>query len=167
MDFEEVWRHDCLFQLIEKHELQKQLLDQTVICYNQIKSTTFFENQYCTVKSEEHYLATPPTMRNWLKQLNSYIRSERIGRSDYLNRDAFIKLKIALLLRKFERYTLARVERIVAVRVLPNQDVIPHSPLEIVSNLVYNKEMTFSDYVDGLAQLNKELYFLMKSKYKN
>lgn len=127
---------DRLFRIAQKNKhLKEQLIDEYMAELDELKeyTTTDFEAMYCDESKPETFLATPSTMRRWLKELNEYIEGDQRGRKGNfkLNYQSMFRLRMVLLFRK-EGYRIDQISHILGIKVIPEvveeEEYMPATP---------------------------------------
>ncbi|GGG18748.1 hypothetical protein [Paenibacillus abyssi] len=94
---------DPLFETIQRMGLTDELFDDETISRlidGHEYTTTDFEKWYCLDEASPQYLANGGVMRAFIKSMMAYLQTRSVGRSIIMDYQGFIKLKMALLLRK-------------------------------------------------------------------
>lgn len=95
--------NDPLYDAVQRMNLIDELFEQdtlSVLVERHEYTTTDFEKWFC-VEADTRYLSTPGIMRAFVKELGSYLQTRNIGRTIIIDYQGVIKLKMALLLRKY------------------------------------------------------------------
>lgn len=96
--------NDPLFDAVQRMNLINELFDDeslSVLVDRHEYTTTDFEKWYCMNESDPRYLSTPGIMRAFVKELGTYLQTRNIGRTIIFDYEGVLKLKMALLLRKY------------------------------------------------------------------
>jgi len=96
--------NDPLFDSIQRMNLLDELFDEETLSSlidGLEYTTTDFERWFCSNDSDKRYLSSAGIMRAFIKEMGGYLQVRNVGRSIIMDYKGVIKLKMALLLRKY------------------------------------------------------------------
>lgn len=148
-------KDDPLFDKIEIMGLVDVLLDDRTVGFLKEDipySSADFEKMFCNINDEETFLAKQGIMRQFMKEMAVYLDTSSISRLVVLDYKGFIKLKMALMLRKNGMrpamiFELSRVTKYSSHVLHSDQDSVAN---HIVDDSEMAKVKLRNDFIDAL-----------------